>query len=127
MLSNTSSVIRRALFAAFFAIILLLPLTVFAQSLIVVRPRRRHVVVYRPQPYVIYQRPDYTSSYYSNPYYNNGYMQPYYRTSYYSNSYPQAYYVNPYAYSVYPTSSYVYNPYRPRYRRSHVRVGIWLR
>jgi hypothetical protein len=125
MLSDTSSLTRRALFAALFAIILLLPLTVFAQSLIVVRPRRRHVVVYRPQPYVIYQRPSYTSSYYSNPYY--GYSQPYYGTSYYSNTYSQPYYVNPYAYSVYPSSTYVYNTYRPRYRRSHVRVGIWLR
>jgi hypothetical protein len=126
MLSDTSSITRRALFGAFFAIILLLPLTVFAQSLIVVRPRR-HVVVYRQQPYVIYQRPNYSSSYYSNPYYNNGYTQPYYGTSYYSNTYSQPYYVNPYAYSVYPQSNYVYNTYRPRYRRSHVRVGIYLR
>src|SRR5215471_17485813 len=106
MLKNNSSFTRRALFGAFFAIILLLPVTAFAQSLIVVRPRHRHVMVYRSQPYTIYQRPYYTSSYYSNPYYNYGYSQPYYGTSYYSNSYPQPYYVNPYAYSLYPTYGY---------------------
>src|SRR5215471_2830212 len=126
MLRNNSSITRRMLFGAFFAIILLLPLTVFSQSLIVVRPRRRHVVVYR-QPYVTYQQPYYTSSYYSNPYYNYGYTQPYYGTSNYSYSYSQPYYVNPYAYSVYPTYSYGYTTYRPRDRRSHMRFGIWLR
>jgi hypothetical protein len=126
MLKNNSSITRRALFGAFFAIILLLPLTVSAQSLIIVRPRRRHVMVYR-QPRVIYQRPYYTSSYYSNPYYNYGYTQPYYGTSYYSSNYAQPYYVNPYAYSAVPTYSYGYTTYRPRYRRSRVRFGIYLR
>lgn len=126
MLRNNSSMTRRALFGAFFAIILLLPLTVFSQSLIIVRPRRRHVVVY-PQPYLMYQRPYYTSSYYSSPYYSYGYTQPYYGTSYYSNSYSQPYYVNPYAYSLYPTYSYGFSSYRPRHRRSHVRFGIYLR
>src|SRR5215470_12288122 len=117
MLRNNSSITRRMLFGAFFAIILFLPLTVFSQSLIVVRPRRRHVVVYR-QPYVTYQRPYYTNSYYSDPYYSYGYAQPYYT---------QPYYVNPYAYSVYPTYSYGYTANRPRFRRSHMRFGIWLR
>ena len=124
MLKNTSSFARRALFGAVFAIILLLPLTEFSQSLIVVRPRRRHVVVYRPQPSVIYQQPYYTSSYYSNPYYSYGYTRPYYGTSYYSSSY-SPYYVNPYGYSVYPTTSYGFTTYRPRHRR--MRLGIWLR
>ena len=129
MLRNNSSITRRALFGAFFAIILLLPLTVFSQSLIIVRPRRGHVVVYR-QPYVTYQRPYYTSSYYSDPDYGYGYpfyTQPYYGTSNYWHSYSQPYYVNPYAYSVYPTYRYGYTTYRPRYRRSHMRFGIWLR
>src|SRR5215471_12761802 len=119
MLKNNSSFTRRALFGAFFAIILLLPLTVSAQNLIIVRPRHRHVVVYR-QPGVIYQRP-YASSYYSNPYYNYGYTQPNYGSSYYSYSYSQPYsygysqpyYVNPYSYSAVPTYSYGYSTYRP--------------
>jgi hypothetical protein len=127
MLRNSSSITRRALFAAFFAIILLLPLTAFSQSLIVVRPRRRHVVVYQPQPRVIYQRPYYTGSYYASPSYHYSYTQPYYGTSYYSSNYSQPYYVDPYAYSVYPTYSSGYNTYRPRYRRSRVRFGIYLR
>src|SRR5215471_15504982 len=126
MLRNNSSTMKRALFGACFAIILLWPLTVFSQSLIVVRPRRRHVVVYQ-QPYVTYQQPYYTSSYYSNPYYNYGYTQPYYGTSYYSSNYAQPYYVNPYAYSTVPAYSYGYTTYRPRYRRSRVRFGIYLR
>jgi|SRR5262252_7019317 len=118
---------KRALFAAFLAIILLLPLSVFAQGLIIVRPRHRHVVVYRSQPYTYYQRPYYTSSYYSNPYYSYGYTQPYYGTSYYSSSYAQPYYVNPYSYSAVPGYGYGYTTYRPRYRRSRVRFGIYLR
>lgn len=126
MLKKNSSITRRALFIAFFATILLLPLTAFSQSLIVVRPRHRHVVVYQTQPRVIYQRP-YVSSYYTNPYYNYSYTQPYYGTSYYSSNYSQPYYVNPYATSVYPTYSYGYGTYRPRYRRSRVRFGIYLR
>jgi hypothetical protein len=127
MPTDNPSFRRRALFAAFLAIILLLPLTVLAQGLIVVRPRHRHVVVYQTQPYTYYQRPFYTSSYYSNPYYSNGYIQPYFRTSYYSNSYSQPYYVNPYGYSGYPTYSYGYDTYRPGHRHRHMRVGIWLR
>ena len=127
MLKDRSSFTSRALFGALLAIILVLPMTVSAQGLIVVRPRRRHVVVYRPQPYVLYQPPYYRSSYYSNPYYSYGYTQPYYGTSYYSYSYSQPYYVNPYGYSGYPTYDYGFNTYRPRHRRSHVRLGIWLR
>ena len=126
MLRNNSSSMKRALFGACFAIIFLWPLTVFSQSLIVVRPRRRHVVVYQ-QPYVTYQQPYYTNSYYSNPYYNYGNTEPYYGPSYYSNSYPQPYYVNPYAYSLYPSYGYGFSSYRPRHRRSHMRFGIYLR
>ena len=42
--------------------------------------------------------------------------------------YSQPYFANRYAYSwANPTYSYNYSEYRPRYRRSRVRVGIWLR
>lgn len=116
------SMATRALLVALF-LLMLLPVTAFAQRRwVVVRPRRSRVVVYQPRPYVIYQRPYYASGYYSYP-------QPYYNTSYYSSyGYSQPSYVNRYAYSpAYPAYSYGYQEYRPRYRRSRVRVGIWLR
>ena len=125
MLKAESSITRRTLVGAFFTVILLVPLTAFGQSLIVVRHRHRNVVVYQTRPNVIYQRP--YNTYYSNPYYSNGYTQPYYGSSYYSSNYSQPYYVNPYAYSVTPSYSYGYSTYRPRYRRNRVRVGLWLR
>ena len=115
------SLVTRALLVAVF-LLTLLPVSVFAQRRwVVVRPRRSQVVVYQPRSYVSYQRPYYASQYYS-------YQQPYYDTRYYSYGYSQPYYVNRYAYSsAYPTYGYGYREYRPRYRRSRVRVGIWLR
>jgi hypothetical protein len=114
-----------------------LPLTASAQRrLVVVQPRRQRVVVYQPAPRVIYRETNTT------PYYNYGYAQPSsYSTRYYSYGYPtpyngsgysytytQPYYSNPYAYSqVTPTYSYSYREYRPRYRRSRARLGIYLR
>ena len=118
-------------------VVMTLPVMASAQRLsVVVRPRRHRVVIY--QPSVIYQQT------YTTPYYNYGYTQPYYGTRYYSYGYPtpyygtgysytysQPYYANPYTtYQTYPTYStynYTYREYRPRYRRSRVRLGIYLR
>ena len=113
------SLVTRLLLVAVF-LLTLLPVSVFAQRRwVVVRPRRSRVVVYQPRTYVSYQQP-----YYARQYYTYSYPQPYYNTGYYSYGYSQPYYVNRYAYSpVYPS----YSEYRPRYRRSRVRVGIWLR
>jgi hypothetical protein len=116
--------------------VMTLPVTAFAQRRwVVVRPRGNRVVVYQPRPTVIYRR-SYASPYYAQPYYSTsyntyGYSQPYYGTTY-SYQYSQPYYGNRYAYSsgysrVYPAYSYGYREYRPRYRRSRVRVGIYLR
>jgi hypothetical protein len=115
------SMATRALLVALF-LLTVLPVTAFAQRRwVVVRPRRSRVVVYQPRSYVTYQRPYYSSAYYSYP-------RPYYATSYYNYGHSQPYYVNRYAYStVYPSYSYRYSEYRPRYRRSRFRVGIWLR
>jgi len=115
------SLVTRALLVAVF-LLTLLPVSVFAQRrFVAVRTRRSRVVVYQPRPYVIYQRPYYANQYYS-------YQQPYYGTRYYSSGYSQPYYANRYAYSsTYPTYRYGYREYRPRYRRSRVRVGIRLR
>jgi len=112
------SLVTRALLVAVF-LLTLLPMSVLAQRRwVVVRPRRSRIVVYQPRSYVTYQQPYYARQYYTpQPYYNTGY-----------SSYSQPYYVNRYAYSsVYPTYGYGYREYRPRYRRSRVRVGIWLR
>jgi hypothetical protein len=123
----------RGLLAALF-VLMLLPLTTFAQRRwVVVRPRRSRVVVYQPRSYVTYQQPYYSRQYYSypyqQPYYSNNYYSygytPYNTNSYYSYGYTQPYYVNRYTYStIYPSYN---NQYRSRYRRSRFRVGIWLR
>ena len=115
-------------------VVVTLPVMASAQRLVVVRPRHRHVVVY--QPSVVYRQT------YTTPYYNYGYTQPNYNTRYYSYGYPtpyystgysytysQPYYATPYAYNypTYPTYNYTYRTYRPRYRRSGVRFGMYLR
>jgi len=131
------SMAPRALLVALF-LLTLLPVTAFAQR----RWRRSRVVIYQTQPSVIYQtRPRYQSytyrtytygypqSYYST-YYSNGYgyTEPYYSSPFYSYRYSQPYFANRYTYSwANPTYSYRYSEYRPRYRRSRFRVGVWLR
>ena len=132
------SLTTRALLVALF-VLTLLPVSVFAQRRwVVVRPSRSRVVIYQPRQRVIYQQRSYYSYPYSYPqsysqsYYTNGYSsyeysQPYY-TNQYSYQYSQPYFANRYTYSwANPTYSYNYSEYRPRYRRSRVRVGIWLR
>src|SRR5256885_3104353 len=130
------SLVTRALLVAVF-LSTLLPVSVFAQR----RWHRSRIVIYQPQSSVIYQtRPRYqsytyrTSTYgypqsYYNTYYSNGYgyTEPYYSSPYYSYRYSQPYFANRYTYSwANPTYSYRSNEYRPRYRRSRVRLGIWL-
>ena len=132
-----SSVMKRAAMLALI-VLALAPVSAFAQR----RWHRSRVVIYQPQSSVIYQtRPRYqsytyrTSTYgypqsYYNTYYSNGYgyTEPYYSSPYYSYRYSQPYFANRYTYSwANPTYSYRDNEYRPRYRRSRVRVGIWLR
>ena len=129
MQKNSLSITRALLVAVF--VVMLLPLTSFAQRRwVVVRPRRSRIVVYQPRSYITYQ-PRYSSrQYYSYPQqsFAYSYSQPYYSNGYYSYGYTQPYYVNRYTYSqVYPTYNYRYSEYRPRYRRSRIRVGIWLR
>src|SRR5213080_4615449 len=132
-----SSVMKRAAMLALI-VLALAPASAFAQR----RWHRSRVVIYQPQSSVIYQtRPRYQSytyrtytygypqSYY-NTYYSNGYgyTEPYYSSPYYSYRYSQPYFANRYTYSwANPTYSYRDDEYRPRYRRSRVRVGIWLR
>jgi hypothetical protein len=118
--------------------IALMPVSTFAQR----RWHRSRVVIYQPQPYVVYQtRPryrtytyrSYTYGYpqsYYNTYYANGYgyTEPYYSTPYYSYRYSQPYFANPYTYS-WANPTYRYNEggdYR-RHRRSRIRVGVYLR
>lgn len=134
---NVSSLGRAALVALF--VLMILPVTTFAQRRWGSRPHRSRIVIYQPRPYVVYQRrPAYTyryntysQPYYSNQYYSYGYSQPYYSNQYYpsnqyySYGYTQPYVVNRYAYS--PAYRYSYNTYRPRYHRSGFRVGIRLR
>jgi len=74
MQRNKFSITKWGLIVA--VVVMTLPVTTFAQRRwIVERPRRQRVVVYQPQPSVIYQRS------YTNPYTYN-YTQPYYGTSY---------------------------------------------
>ena len=132
-----SSVMKRAAMLALI-VLALAQVSAFAQR----RWHRSRVVIYQPQPSVIYQtRPQYQSytyrtytygypqSYY-NTYYSNGYgyTEPYYSSPYYSYRYSQPYFANRYTYSwANPTYSYRDSEYQPRYRRNRVRVGIWLR
>jgi len=98
----------------------LLPLTSFAQRRwVVVRPHRSRVVVYQPQPYVVYQRPYYRTYTYGS----YGYSQPYYENRYYSYGYSQPYFANQYTYS-WANPTYSYDEYGYRYRRHHHRSGI---
>ena len=131
MVRKRFSIATRALLVALF-VLTLLPVSVFAQRRwVVVRPSRSRVVIYQPRPRVIYQQRPYYSypqSYYTNGYSSYGYSEPYYTNQYYSYQYSQPYFANRYTYSwANPTYSYDYREYRPRYRRSRVRVGIWLR
>src|SRR2546423_1810838 len=137
IMQRKSLSITRPLMVALFVVVLL-PLTTFAQRRwVVVRPRRSRVVVYQPRSYVTYQQPYYSRQtysygyqqpYYPTQYYSYGYQQPYYSNGYYSYGYTQPQYVNRYAYSsVYPAYDYGYRTYRPRYRRSTIRIGIRLR
>ena len=122
---------RAALIALF--VLMILPVTTFAQRRWGARPFRSRIVVYQPRPYVVYQRRpvytyrynSYSQPYYSNQYYSSGYSQPYYSNQYYSYGYTQPYVVNRYAYS--PGYRYGYNTYRPRYQHNRFRVGIRLR
>jgi hypothetical protein len=132
---SVSTLGRAALMALF--VLMILPLTAFAQRRWTSRPHRSRIVIYQPRPYVVYQRrPAYTSRYntysqpyYSTQYYSSGYSQPYYANQYYSYGYTRAYtrpyVVNRYAYS--QGYQYSNNTYRPRYHRSRFRVGIRLR
>jgi len=117
-------------------VVVTLPVMASAQGRwVVVRPRRQRVIVYQPAPRVIYRQT------YTTPYYNYGYTQPSYSTRYYSYGYPtpynstgysytyaEPYYGNGYTYSsAAPTYSYSYREYRPRYRRSRGRLGVYFR
>jgi len=117
-------------------VVVTLPVMASAQRRwVVVRPRHQRVMVYQPAPRVIYRET------YTSPYYDYGYTQPSYSTRYYSYGYPtpynsagysptytQPYYGNRYTYSsVAPTYSYSPREYRPRYHRSRVRLGVYLR
>src|SRR5580765_4908852 len=132
-----STTLTRAALLATFAIVLL-PVGAFAQR----RWHRSRVVIYQPQPYVVYQtRPRYrtytyrASTYgypqsYYNTYYSNGYgyTEPYYSTPYYSYSYSQPYFANRYTYWwANPTYRYNDNGYYRRHRHNRVRIGISLR
>jgi hypothetical protein len=131
MKRRSVSILGRAALVALF-VLMILPVTGFAQRRWGARPYRSRIVVYQPRPYVVYQRrPAYTyrydtysQPYYSNQYYSDGYSQPY-SNQYYSYGYTQPYAVNRYAYS--PGYRYSYNTYRPRYQRNRFRVGIRLR
>lgn len=134
MLKERSSITKWGLIVA--VVIMTWPVTTFAQRRwIVVRPRRQRVMVYQPQPSVIYQRSysnpyytyNYTQPYYGTSYNSYGYSQPYYGTTYYSYRYSQPSYANRYAYSASPNYSYSYREYPPRYRHNRVRVGVYLR
>src|ERR1044072_755634 len=125
---RTVSTLGRVSVLAFF-VLLILPVSTFAQRRWGARPQRSRIVIYQPRPYVIYQRrPAYTYRYntYSQPYYSNqyysGYSQPYYSNQYYSSGYTRPYVVNRYAYS--SGYRYGYNTYRPRYQRNRVSIGI---
>jgi hypothetical protein len=129
MQGTKSSLIRWGLIIA--VVVMILPVTSFAQRRwVVVRPGRQRVMVYQPQSTVIYRR-SYASPYYnySQPYYRTGYYtQPYYSSTYYSYPYSQRYYTNGYSYSwVNPGYSAPYRQFPPRYRRSGVRLGVYLR
>jgi hypothetical protein len=140
MQRNRSSITKWVLLIAL--VVMSLPVTAFAQRRwVVVRPRRNRVVIYQPQPPVIYQRSyanpyyGYTQPYYQTQYYSYGYQQPYSGTTYYSSRYSQPYVVNRYTYSranstygpTYgPTYGYAYREYRPR-PRSRVRFGVYIR
>ncbi len=115
-------------------VVVTLPVMASAQRrIVVVRPRRQRVMVYQPAPRLIYRQT------YATPYYNYGITQPSYSTRYYSYGYPTPYYGSgysysytptyyPYAYSrVAPTYNYSYREYRPQYRRSRARLGIYVR
>ena len=106
---------------------LLIPVMSFAQTRWEIRrPRRNRIVVYQPRSDVVYQRrPVYSYRY-------NAYSQPYYSTQDYSYGYqPYAnqYYSYRYAQPSVANRDYRYNyyGYRPRYRRSGLRIGIRLR
>lgn len=129
------SFLKRAAMLALIALALA-PATAFGQR----RWHRSRVVVYQPQPYVIYQtRPryrtytyrSYTYGYpqsYYNTYYSNGYgyTEPYYASPYYGYRYTQPYYVNRYTY-VTPSYRYYDDGYYRRNRRSGFRLRLSLR
>jgi len=134
---NLSILPRMALLALM--VLAIAPVSAFAQR----RWHRSRVVIYQPQPYVVYQtRPRYRtytyrtynygypqssySTYYSNGY---GYTEPYYSSPFYAYRYTQPYYADRYTYSrANPTYRYYDNGYSyRRHRRSGVRVGIYLR
>jgi hypothetical protein len=122
---------RAALFALF--VLMILPVTTFAQRRWGARPYRSRIVITQPRPYVVYQRrPAYTYRYntYSQPYYSNqnysyGYSQPYYSNQYYSYGYTRPYVANQYVHS--PGYRYGYNTYQSPYQRNRFRLGIRLR
>jgi hypothetical protein len=137
MKRRSVSVLGRAALVALF-VLMILPVTTFAQRRWRALTYRSRIVITQPQPYVVYQRrPVYTYRYntysqpsYSNQYYSDGYSQPYYSNQYnsnqyYSYGYTRPYVVNPYAYS--PGYQYGYNTYQPRYQRNRFRIGIRLR
>ena len=125
------SILGRAALLALF-VLMILPVTTFAQRRWGARPYRSRIIINQPRPYVVYQRrPVYTyryntysQPYYSNQYYSDGYSQPY-SDQYYSYGYTRPNGVNRYAYS--PEYRYGYNTYRPRYQRNRFRLGIRLR
>jgi hypothetical protein len=131
MQKKRSSVAKWGLIIA--VVVMTLPVTTFAQRRwVVVRPTGQRVIVYQPRPRVVYRQwyagpyYNYAQPYYNTGYYNYGYSQPSYGTTYYSSRYSEPYYANRYVYSS-PTYRYTYSEYRPRYRRSRVRFGIYLR
>jgi hypothetical protein len=114
-------------------VLMILPVSSFAQRRWGTRPYRSSIVVYQPRPRVVYQRRpvytyrynSYTQPFYSNQYYSPGYAQPYYSNEYYSYGYTQPYVVNPYGYAT--RYRYGYNTFRPRYQRNRFRVAIRVR
>lgn len=131
MKRRSVSILGRAALGTLF-VLMIVPVTTFAQRRWGARPYRSRIVVTQPRPYLVYQRrPVYTyryntysQPYYSNQYYSDGYSQPYYSNQY-SYGYTRPYVVNRYAYS--PGYQYNYNTYRPRYQRNRFRIGIRLR
>ena len=132
-----SSVMKRAAILALI-VLALTPVSAFAQR----RWHRSRVIIYQPQPSVIYQtQPRYRSyvyrtdtygypqssysTYYSNGY---GYTEPYYSSPYYSYRYSQPYFANRYTYSwANPTYRYYENGAYRRQRHNGIRIRIGLR